>query len=93
MTETADSFDCEAYGPDGREVGALCFFAGELHARVCISPAECHDAMAAERQRVFRRIRERAAEGDPDMAYLAEVFTSPEQLLGGGQGGQEEQDG
>ena len=66
-----------------RDVGALCFFAGELGKRVCASQAECREAMAAERQRVFRRINERAALGDPDMAYLADVFTNPGQMLGG----------
>ncbi len=81
-------WDCEAYGPDGREAGALCFFASELGIRVCDSQERCHRAMLAERQRVFRRISERAAQGDPDMAYLAEVFTGPSQILGGGDAGQ-----
>ncbi len=83
-TTPAQQFDCEAYGPEGVSFGAVCFIAGELGARVCASLAECHQVMTAERQRVFRRIQERAAEGDPDMTYLATVFTSPEQLLGGG---------
>jgi hypothetical protein len=41
--------------------------------------------MAAERRRVFRRISERAASGDQTMAFLEGEFSSPEQLLGGGQ--------
>ena len=84
----ADDFDCDAYGPDGREVGALCFLSGELNTRVCASHAECTAAMTAERQRVFQRIQDGAARGDPDMVYLAGEFTSPEQLLGGGQAGE-----
>ena len=75
----ADDFACDAYGPDGREVGALCFLAGKLNTRVCTSHAECAEVMTAERQRVFR---------EPDMAYLAGEFSSPEQLLGGGQAGE-----
>ena len=77
-------WDCGAYGPDLREQGALCFVSGELGKRVCGSRDECRETMAAERLRVFRRINERAAQGDPDMAYLAEEFTDPSQLLGGG---------
>lgn len=79
MTE----WDCEAYGPDLREHGALCFVSGELGKRVCGSLDECRATVAAERQRVFRQINERAAQGHPDMAYLAETFTDPRQLLGG----------
>src|ERR1700737_1406011 len=84
MAAMADDFDCEAYGPEGREVGALCFFAGELGARVCASQDECRDAMTAERRRVFRRINEMAAHGDPAAVDLAETFTYPARLLGGG---------
>ncbi len=78
-------WDCEAYGPDIREVGALCFVAGDLGKRVCGSLGECRRVMAAERRRVFRRISELAANGDETAAYLAEEFTNPEQILGGGQ--------
>ena len=56
----SSSWDCDAYGPDLREVGALCFLSGGLHVRVCESPDECREAMTAERQRVFRRINELA---------------------------------
>jgi hypothetical protein len=80
-------FNCEAYGPGQREAGALCFVSGDLGKRVCASQFECHVVMAAERQRVFRRIRELAAAGDPGMAYLAGEFSRPEQILGGGEGG------
>lgn len=82
----AEDWDCEAYGPEGRGLGALCFVSGALGKRACASPDECHQVMAAERQRVFDRIQEGAAAGDPDMAYLAGEFTSPEQILGGGTG-------
>jgi hypothetical protein len=76
-------FDCEAYGPDVAPLGVLCFFAG-TGARACSSAAVCHQAMAAERERVFARIGELAAEDDPVSAFLAGEFTDPRQLLGGG---------
>jgi len=78
-----DDFACEAYGPDGRAVGAICFFAAPGK-RVCTSQAACREAMTAERRRVWRRIQDGAARGEPDMVYLAGEFTSAEQLLGGG---------
>jgi hypothetical protein len=40
--------------------------------------------MDGERHRIFALIRERAAQGDPLHVHLAEVFTDPGQLLGGG---------
>ena len=79
----ADDFDCEAYGPEGREISALCFFAGTGE-RACASPGECRGKMDAERRRVWQRIQDGAARGDPDMVYLAGEFTGPGQLLGGG---------
>jgi hypothetical protein len=72
------SWYCEAYGPEGIKVGAVCFF--QL-SRVCSSEGECRDRMAAERQRAYRIIQERAAAGDPEMAHLAEVFAKPADLL------------
>lgn len=74
---------CEAYGPEGERVGATCFF-GTHGVRDCASRAICTHRLVLERQATFARINELAAAGDPDMIYLAEVFTSPEQLLGGG---------
>jgi hypothetical protein len=82
-TEPAD-FACEAYGPDGATFGALCFRSGETGKRVCADLPECHAVMTTERQRVYRRISELAAGGDETMAFLAEEFTRPEHLLGGG---------
>lgn len=82
----AGGWDCEAYGPEGVKVGALCFLSGELGERVCRTAAECSDQMGGERRRVFGVIQERAAAGDPDFEYLAQEFTSPDQLLGGGAG-------
>jgi len=76
-------WDCAAYGPDGRKFGALCFLAGQGE-RACASQAACSDAMAAERQRVWQRIQEMAAAGDPAGAELADAFTDPQQILGGG---------
>jgi hypothetical protein len=78
-----DDFDCSAYGPGSRELGAVCFFGGELNLRACPSLAACHEAMAAERRRVWQRIQDGAARGEPDMVHLAAEFTSAEQLLGG----------
>jgi hypothetical protein len=76
-------FDCEAYGPEGRNFGALCFFAAPGK-RGCMTAKVCAQLMNGERKRVFRTITEQAAHGDPDAVYLATVFTSPDQLLGGG---------
>ena len=73
---------CEVYGPEGIDVGALCFFAEQGH-RACISPVMCKMLMTEERQRVFGRINEMAATGDPAGIELTEYFTSPDQLLGG----------
>jgi hypothetical protein len=81
MTDPA--FDCEAYGPDVAPLGVLCFFAG-TGARACSSAAVCHQALTAERERVFARIGELAAAGDPVSAFLAGEFTDPRQLLGSG---------
>lgn len=82
---------CEAYGPEGLEVGALCFLSPEPGKRVCGSRDECSQTMAAERGRVFRRINELAAGGDEAAGYLEQQFSRPGQLLGGGE--DQEQDG
>ena len=80
-----DAFVCSAYGPDGRDAGAICFVSGEPGKRVCTSAEQCHEVMTAERQRVWQRIQDGAARGDPDLAFLAGEFSDPSQLLGGGQ--------
>lgn len=82
----AAAWDCEAYGAEGTKIGALCFVSGELGDRVCRTAGECSDQMGSERQRVFRRINELAAAGDPVGAHLAEAFTSPDEILGGDEG-------
>lgn len=91
MTRDTPAWPCEAYGPDPEvvEAGAICFI-GDLGKRVCESPRQCHEVMATERARVFTRINELAADGDPTAAYLAEQFGTPQNLLGGGapEGGQ-----
>jgi hypothetical protein len=74
---------CEAYGPEGLEHGARCFFSPELGDRACDSPAMCSRLMAGERRRVFRLIQELAAAGDPVGLELAADFDRPDQLLGG----------
>lgn len=76
-------WDCEAYGPEGTKIDALCFVAGDLGERVCASAAECAEQMAAERVRIHGRIHELAATGDDVWVRLAGEFLSPEQLLGG----------
>ena len=43
-------WDCEGYGPEGADFGALCFLA-EPGKRACADLAECRRAMTAERQR------------------------------------------
>jgi hypothetical protein len=78
-------FDCEAYGPEGTAVGALCFVSPEQGRRVCESAEVCHAVMTEQRQMVFSRIQEQAAAGDETAVYLAGEFTSPDQLLGGGE--------
>jgi hypothetical protein len=80
---SGDDWPCEAYGPDGLAVGARCFVAGELGRRVCGSAADCAEVMGAERRRVFRRLQELAAAGDPVAVELAEAFGTPDGLLGG----------
>lgn len=78
-------WDCGAYGPMGREIGALCFFTVFPGVRHCPSQAVCLEAMTAERRRVWETIQNRAQDGDPDSVWLAEQFPSPDTLLGGGQ--------
>lgn len=73
---------CEAYGPDGEAVGALCFVSDQDQ-RSCASPAACHVTMTAERQRLWQRLQLLAATGDDVARELLTDFTSPEQLLGG----------
>ena len=78
------AWQCEAYGPEAAEAGALCFVA-EIGTRQCPSAETCSQVMAAERRRVFDRITEMAQAGDPTGVYLAEQFSTPDQLLGGGE--------
>jgi hypothetical protein len=77
-------WDCEAYGPEGVKVGALCFFGSDGQRR-CDSPETCSVEMAGERQRIFSYIQEKAAAGHPDFVYLAGEFSSPDQLLNAGE--------
>lgn len=71
---------CEAYGPLGRSVGALCFIAGSLGMR-CASADVCHEYMQQERERIYHLIQDGARNGDQTMAYLAAQFKSPDELL------------
>lgn len=80
---TAGGWPCEAYGPVGMEVGAWCWLSAELRERVCHTVDDCGRTMEEERRRVFRRINERAAAGDPVAELLAREFSDPRKLLGG----------
>ncbi len=82
---SGDGWACEAYGPEAAQDGALCFVA-EPGQRRCADSQECARTMDAERKRVFRRIQELSTTQGSVGAYLETVFTSPDQLLGGGQG-------
>jgi hypothetical protein len=84
----AEPWYCEAYGPRAPKAETLCFIAPGPVPRACASPETCRETMAAERQRVWRRINEMAASGDPDGEFLAGEFTDPAQILGGGDDGQ-----
>jgi hypothetical protein len=81
------TWPCEAYGPEGPEFGAVCFI-GDLNRRVCESSAECHATVQRERERVYGRLQELAATGDPGFVALAAEFTSPDQLLNGRRDGE-----
>lgn len=74
------TWPCEAYGPDGLEDGVVCFV-GDVDRRVCDSAEICHAVMSAERGRVFDRIQELAAAGDPTGVFLAGEFAGPDELL------------
>ena len=79
-----DNWECSAYGPGGLAIGAVCFIAGSgLFARVCPSAEACSGVMAAERQRIYNLIQEKAAAGNPEFVYLAAEFPRPDMLLGG----------
>lgn len=77
------SWDCGAYGPEGRDHDALCFVAPVLGQRVCATEGDCADRLGAERKRILRRINELAAAGDETAIFLEGEFSSPDQLLGG----------
>lgn len=75
---------CPAYGPDGEEFGAVCFF-GSPGDRACPDSVTCGTSLEAERQRIWRRVNRLADEGDPDFIFLRETFGGPDELLGGTQ--------
>ncbi len=78
----AEQWDCPAYGPDGTTHGVLCFFA-DVGKRSCLSESVCHTLLTVQRRRVYQRICELAAAGDPVGEYLAGEFPGPDDLLGG----------
>lgn len=80
---SAEGWPCEAYGVLGLQVGARCFIAAQLHTRDCTGPAECAAIMQDARRKLFRRLQELAATGDPVAVALAAEFSDPSQLLGG----------
>ena len=75
---------CDAYGAEGQEHGALCFFA-PIGARTCASHDVCGRKLTAERKRVYRQMVGRAAMPgcDPVWADLVAAIPGPEWLLGG----------
>jgi hypothetical protein len=80
---------CPAYGPEGAEIGALCFFT-DPGGRMCRTEDACGVFLAMERERLFGVLTERAAAGDVACKTVLEgdgaglkPITSPEQLLGG----------
>lgn len=73
---------CEAYGAGGLEVGARCFVA-DLGDRLCLSRAECGEIVAESRARLFARINELAAQGDPTGIFLAREFPTPQEIFKG----------
>jgi hypothetical protein len=77
MTE----WDCDAYGPEGTAVGALCFLA--LHGRLCASEERCRETMASMRLSVHVKLGELAREGDEIAEFLLAEFPTPDELLGG----------
>lgn len=74
------AWPCEAYGEEGPEFGAVCFV-GDVDRRVCDSAEVCHAVMSTERSRIFGRIQELAAAGDPTGVFLAGEFSGPDELL------------
>lgn len=78
------TFNCEAYDRPDEELPppmqGLCFFQA---VKECWSRSECSTRLAAERDRVFLRLKEMAEDGDPVGEYLMEEITHPEQMLGG----------
>jgi hypothetical protein len=74
---------CEAYGTKGLEIGALCFIAPDPGSRECQSAEICREIMKTERQRVFDRIQQGARNGIAEYVFMAQRFTSPDQLRGG----------
>jgi hypothetical protein len=71
---------CEAYGTDGLAVGALCFYAAQ-HKRNCISYIVCATRLAAEREQLYARMVELAANGMSDYAEMLKDISGPEELL------------
>lgn len=83
-----DSWDCEAYGPLGRQVGARCFIAGGAGLR-CADQETCAGYMQQERERIWHVIHDGARNGDQTMAYLALAFPTPDSLLNAADGSQD----
>jgi len=80
-------WECEAYGPGGREMGAACFIAGAPGVRVCATAADCARVCAAERVRIWDRMTYLAAHGEADeralWASILGEISGPDDLLRG----------
>lgn len=83
MAATVGEWECEAYGDGAMAVGAWCFRSPAVGQRVCGDREACATFMHGERRRVFQRMQELAAQGEPTAVELVGLFTSPDQLLGG----------
>lgn len=84
--DTTAAWDCEAYGPEAREIAACFFTQGPPH-RLCDSRAMCARMMAAERVRLWTRMQHMSITGTPAQrelwaGVLAEI-DGPNDLLGG----------
>ena len=77
------TWSCDAYGPEGAAVGAVCFLTAGVGGHKCPTLETCTALMRAERQRVFSRINELAAAGDDVFQELAEEFPTPDTVFGG----------
>jgi len=73
---------CEAYGSDGLQFGALCFF-GLPNQRKCRTLEWCEFNMANERVALWDRLTRLARQGDDLAIEVLKDIAGPEDLLSG----------